>query len=235
MPAIKRKYVTTSGSGRPLKRRNAVRRYDSATSTKLPLSLDHKLLRKTQQAVLRYHETFAINPGTGGSPSAYVFRANGCYDPNYTGTGHQPRGFDQLMTMYQFFRVDECQVELWFQPSDGAAIIASLSLSGAADTSTSVPSRNKMFEERVANFTSCGGVSSDGPGYLTLRCKPWEFMGLKKTDAEYRGSTLTDPPEQSYINVRATTLDLSDAGDVNCVVRITYHCTLTEPVMPIAS
>lgn len=234
MPATKRKY-SGSGSARPLKRRNAVRRYDSATSTKLPLSLDHKLLRKTQQAVLRYHEDFSLNPTIGGAPQTYVFRANGVYDPNFTGTGHQPRGFDQLMTMYQFFRVDECQVELWFEPSDGAGVIASLSLSGSADSAGSPPSRNKMLEERVANFKSCGGISSDGPGYITLRCKPWEFMGLKKTSAEYRGSTLVDPPEQSYINVRACPIDLTDSGEIKCVVRITYHCTLTEPIMPTAS
>ena len=46
---------------------------------------------------LRYVEK--INMGSIGASSNVVqnqFIANGAYDPNFTGTGHQPRGFDQF-------------------------------------------------------------------------------------------------------------------------------------------
>ena len=53
---------------------------------------------------MRYVEEFELNPGLG-SVASYVFRANGLYDPNYTGAGHQPYGFDQWMTYYNQFTV----------------------------------------------------------------------------------------------------------------------------------
>lgn len=37
--------------------------------------------------------------------TGYIYRGNDCYDPNYSGTGHQPVGFDELMNMYDTFTV----------------------------------------------------------------------------------------------------------------------------------
>lgn len=53
---------------------------------------------------LTYAEGVSINPGSGVLGD-YVFNAGGLYDPNTTGTGHQPYGFDQMMTFYNHFVV----------------------------------------------------------------------------------------------------------------------------------
>lgn len=45
-------------------------------------------------SVLRYCEQLTFNPGSASS-SNNTFSINGCYDPNITGTGHQPYGFDE--------------------------------------------------------------------------------------------------------------------------------------------
>jgi hypothetical protein len=45
--------------------------------------------------------TTTAGPGT----FTYQFSLNSLFDPNTTGTGHQPRGFDQIKTLYNRYRV----------------------------------------------------------------------------------------------------------------------------------
>ena len=40
-----------------------------------------------------------------GSTGVYRFALNNLFDPNLTGVGHQPHGFDQLSTIYNRYRV----------------------------------------------------------------------------------------------------------------------------------
>ena len=233
MPATKRKYgVTKARSEAPLKRRKALRTYSGATSVKVPLSLDHQLLRTKQNCVLRYHETFDINPTTGGVPAQYNFRSNSCYDPNFSGIGHQPRGFDQIMSMYQYLAVREAQIEVWFTTSDGAPAIVGIHADG---TIPGTLSRDLVMEGRVAVFKAAGGISASGPGYLTLRAKPWELAGTKMDENDYKHQATGNPIISQFFNVFAMPIEGVDGGAVNCVARITYHCQVTEPIQPIGS
>lgn len=234
MPATKRKYPGRSSrsEGTALKRRNAVRRtYSGATSAKVPLSLDHQLLRTKQDCVLRYHETFSINPTFGGIPAQFTFRSNSCFDPNFTGGGHQPRGYDQIMAMYQYLAVREAQIEIWFTPSDGAPVILGIS----ADGTTSGLSRDTMMESRTSVYKAAGGISSSGPGYISLRVKPWELAGTKLSENDYKHLAGGNPIITQYFNVLGMPLEMVDNGAINCVARLTYHCQVSEPVNPIAS
>ena len=42
------------------------------------------------------------------------FVANGAFDPNLTGVGHQPRGFDQFMAGYETFTVTGSKISVNF-------------------------------------------------------------------------------------------------------------------------
>lgn len=53
---------------------------------------------------LRYTENLALNPGAAAMVE-YEWRANSIYDPNYTGTGHQPAGAVELRPWYDHFTV----------------------------------------------------------------------------------------------------------------------------------
>lgn len=56
------------------------------------------------RTTLRYHQNISLDPtaenlGAGGA-NVWVFSGNGCYDPDTTGTGHQPMYFDNLSAVY---------------------------------------------------------------------------------------------------------------------------------------
>lgn len=40
-----------------------------------------------------------------GTLTSYLFRGNSVYDPDYTGAGHQPLGYDQLSALYEAYQV----------------------------------------------------------------------------------------------------------------------------------
>ena len=67
----------------------------------------------TLQTTLRYQETLSLS-SSSGALFGYVYNLNGLYDPNHTGTGHQPLYFDQLMTIYNHYIVIGAKITVKF-------------------------------------------------------------------------------------------------------------------------
>ena len=63
--------------------------------TKIP-----RIVPPTMVAKLKFNVNVAIN-APSGAVQAYLFRANDGYDPDYTGTGTQPKGLDQYFAFYR--------------------------------------------------------------------------------------------------------------------------------------
>lgn len=55
---------------------------------------------------LKYSDTLTLSLANSYQ---YVFNLNSIWDPNRTGTGHQPFGFDQLAALYNCYRVIACK------------------------------------------------------------------------------------------------------------------------------
>lgn len=58
---------------------------------------------------LKYMETVTFT-GVGWGANQYLWRANSIFDPNQTGTGHQPYGMDQWATWYSEYVVYGCKI-----------------------------------------------------------------------------------------------------------------------------
>lgn len=64
---------------------------------------------------LKYSSTTARAPAS--TVDLWCFRGNSCYDPDYTGAGHQPYGYDQwcaATTFYDKYRVHSSKVVVKF-------------------------------------------------------------------------------------------------------------------------
>lgn len=68
-------------------------------------------------ARLRYCEFVTLDATALGSSGCLVhhFRANSPYDPNLTGAGHQPRGFDEQMRIYDHYTVLGSKITVHFE------------------------------------------------------------------------------------------------------------------------
>lgn len=85
-----------------VKRRRSYKRSYAAGPRK---SFSQKLIPSSKIVRMRYCERGHLTGGASGVITKYQYSGNGLYDPNITGTGHQPMYFDQtipaLYTTYE--------------------------------------------------------------------------------------------------------------------------------------
>ncbi len=76
---------------------------------------------KVFRTVLKYHDDKDLDPSaTSDTYLGHSFAANGCFDPDITGGGHQPMGFDELMTKYQSYHVIKSTITVTFNKFSAA-------------------------------------------------------------------------------------------------------------------
>jgi hypothetical protein len=88
---------------------------------------------------LRYNDVVSITT-TAGAVGSYVLRANDLFDPDFTGTGHQPMGFDALCLFYNHFCVVRSKLTVAFQNTVACPVHSSVRVDGDS-TLITVPSR----------------------------------------------------------------------------------------------
>ena len=71
------------------------------------------ILALKHRGKLLYSDNRVITP-TAAAATAYVYSANGLYDPDITGAGHQPMSFDQLIGMYEHYTVQSGKITVNF-------------------------------------------------------------------------------------------------------------------------
>lgn len=154
--------------------------------------------------MLRYHDNITL-ASTAGALSAYVFRANDCFDPNFTGTGHQPMGLDQMLVFYNHFCVDTCRITVNAANTGAGSMHAGVRL----DASSSALSN-------VDQMTEFGGITYDvleakntygSSKTMTLTADIARLQGITRSaitaDSTLRGDAATSPVEITYFHLVA--------------------------------
>lgn len=203
-----------------------------ATLSKRPSTARGPLSVK-QRATFVYAERFSRTAGAV-NPANYVFSCNGLYDPNITGIGHQPRGFDQLMALYDHYVVIGARISVMYVNRDGSN--PQLCTVRVLDTPTPTTTIENLMENRYLKG-AIAGVANNGSacGSLDLAVNPNEFLGRSKplADPDVKGNTSANPTEQCYFHISTCATDLvSTVGVVDMVVRIEYDTILIEPKQP---
>lgn len=176
-----------------------------------------------------------LNPTVGGIPDTYVFSLNGLYDPNITGIGHQPLGFDELMAMYNHYTVVSSRAKVQFNNTDAAnACTAILQIKDTATTSTDM---STVIENGRCVYCVLGPESGGSAvKSLSINCSMKQFFGKTiVTEHDYRGSISANPNEQVYLHITAAPRTTSDQDAVFVTVQIDYLALLHEPKLLSAS
>lgn len=185
-------------------------------------------LAATQKCTFVYTDNFQLAPTSG--VSSYVFTANGLYDPNFTGIGHQPRGYDEMLALYDHAVVIHTKATLLYSNGNGTEpCTVAMTI---RDSPGVVSDTSGHFEHRNVSAAVAGPrASGTGCGSLDIKVNPNRFMGRSKplSDPELKNRASQNPTEQCYIHVAAQPLYNNLDATVNFRIRIEYEAILLEP------
>lgn len=181
---------------------------------------------------LRYCEGITLNAGAAGV-NVGVFRANGLFDPNADVGGHQPRGWDELIPMFQHATVIGSKITAQFLNEDSAnAQTVGIALRGSTNKAITV---NDYVEGGHVRYKMLGSNES-GARTITMGYSP-KFLGITDPldNSNHRNTDAADATEQAVFHVFAGGPTGIDVGAVQCMVSIEYICVFQEPKPPVQS
>jgi len=193
-------------------------------------------------AKLKYvqHDSYA-GPGAVAIISKQ-FRANGMYDPDHTGVGHQPYGFDQLMGQYFHYTVLKCTCEVeslsnetyvdlvsFIAYHNEAGVPAAAFAAGAANGLREIP----MISKDLIPITI--GHYAQAPRCTRLSVDVAKAFGKSKAniigDHNFQGDVGADPLEDCYFSVNTYSPNAADESNhtLKFKTTLTYLAMFTEP------
>jgi len=225
----------------PVKRQRAIST-PSKRSRSLPKSQQSLLRRPSksgpsvgfpQKLVIKhiYKDNQALT-STLGVTQRYLFRANGMFDPDFTGTGHQPMYFDQLAALYDHYTVTRSKIKISIvntTQADGttpatAGGVVSLCLE---DDTTAPTAFLDLIENSTATTKIIGPIQSS-PTVLTRAFSAVGQFGPQPLDNDNLQGTGTSDPAEQTTYVLSWTPTGAITASVNFLVEIEYTATWDE-------
>lgn len=194
------------------------------------------------QTTLPYADQFNLQ-GTALSAvfgTERSFRLNSLYDPDFTSTGHQPYGFDQITPFYAKYLVHSVDVQVTFTDPGGDGLFVGAYVKAYDDTSTLTNASISQAIERPTVF--CKALNDSGRQVVVYRKRIncWEALGLTKAQYDNNwqqtaASTAANPNIVPYFSIAVADANASSPA-LTCKVSIEmkFHCTFWERVFTAA-
>lgn len=174
----------------------------------------------------KYFETFDVM-NTVGSTGVYQFRANSMFDPNFTGTGHQPYLFDQMAAVYNHFFVISSKITITVSHNATTNTAASACVYLNDDT-TVTPTYYGLFEQSKCRFTTLPLGNVD-PHKLTCTYSARKIFGPSTlANISLKGNAAADCSESSVFSLCIFPQNVSSTQSYNCTALIEYVAEWVE-------
>jgi len=182
---------------------------------------------------LRYVESFEFNP-TAGVMATQVYRANSAYDPDYTGGGHQPLGFDQYATLYAHYTVLSSHITCTLEPTTTAAVTTPHIMSFGIFLSSSLapvnPDWNHLMEQPSCRSTLvCNDYHIERLPKVSNSYSASSFFSVKDPNAargDIGAAVTTNPTDCAYFIVFVQ--DCSESQDLPVMVGVCEMVFIVE-------
>ncbi len=183
-------------------------------------------LAQRLRTTLKYSETVQR---TGTFVYDYVWRLNSIFDPNLTGVGHQPKGFDQLAALYQRYRVYHAKYDVIMYNTTSAIpahfiIVPTNSSSTYTDASDAIEA--PMSEHTLTTIYQMGRLR----GSIDLATLNGKSHAAYAADDTTQALVSTNPTETLNLHVVSEATDGSTTLVVYYIVEIYYDVEFSDPV-----
>jgi hypothetical protein len=193
--------------------------------------------QSSRRVRLPYYDSFNRG-GAAGILTNYFFTANGLFDPNITGTGHQPMGFDDMMRYYEQYTVVRSKIQVMCENAAADAFRFGVALT--PDTTLPVVGENVENGQMVMTYCDAAGynvgVGTSGRiKELNLSCDVQKYFGRRDErslldDTSLAGTAAANPSEQVYYSIQTWSYGGKAVTTASyCDVLIWYDVIFWEP------
>ena len=198
-------------------------------------ALSKNILRDKQRVTMRYSTSITLTGGVAGS-FGHIFDANGLYDPDRTGFGHQPRGFDEMMALYSKYVVTGAKIHCRYRNAGTGRCIPYIIVtdtqtvgSGVTDAlehSGCVSGTRRLLRTSTPDES---GLASQMALRHHVNVPKWKGVKDLLADTSLQGSNVTNPSDSIYFIVGG----VSDGG-FNLVMDVDLEFTayMLDPKQP---
>lgn len=149
--------------------------------------------------ILRYYQSDVLTSNLGSIANT-VFRMNSLFDPDFTGTGHQPMYYDRYAALYSNYRVLGSRLSTTFYPThDATAVSNGPYIIGMhkSHLSSSLASSLDAVQEQNDTFSQLIG-GGDAYPTLSITFSPEIDLGRPALDDVVSSDVLSSPSDIIY-------------------------------------
>lgn len=193
---------------------------------------------KVAYRLLKYSDLITVPSQISTIRSLYSFRANSAFDPDYTGIGHQPLGFDQMMALYARYEVISTKcTATFFNDQEEALIVGSYVSNGVPTmpTSTSTFLEQPGVKYQIMKGTNSPVLHDSVTSVVRRTAHPRSVFRVRGSGADaltltslMGGTAVSNPGRDCLITLfTAATSDSVDIPAVKVQVQLTMLVKFT--------
>lgn len=205
----------------------ARRRRNKASVTRLPTG---SLVAERTFTKLRYTQRIDLTPAAAATES-YVFSGNSAFDPDVTGAGAQPLGFDQYATLYNKYRVRGSKMKVTAAVTSGSHFPCKITIYPQDDNASATGVDNAAARPNSKTRVTAGYGSPNVT--LSKYMSSKKQLGVKSINEETSFAALVNanPSIRWYWCVSVGTIDATtNIAGLYAEVEITYYVEFYDVV-----
>jgi hypothetical protein len=190
----------------------------------------------SKRVTLFYYDNAHEFTSTAGSVARYRFRANDCFDPDQTGTGHQPMGFDEMTKYYDQFTVIKSKISVRFCSENASVpMVCGVKLNDSTTNETGLTDIIENGYARTAMIVGTGGGNNQVKT-IKLGCDVARYFGRPEgtniiNDPNLFGTSAASPVEEAYYQLFAYAAVNTTTVTCGFDVILEYDVVFWEPKM----
>lgn len=185
------------------------------------------------RVILKYTDLYSFTAAP--NPSAQVWKINSLFDPDLTGTGHQPQGFDQWSAFYNTYQVYGAKVDLEIANDTASASVQCVM--AMSDTNSSAYNVLDTTELKWTKYKIVGPASATNKTRMSM------YMSIKKihgfndiSEVESTSANITgDPTDLAFCWFKCQSMDILTNVKLFVRATITFYAVFSEQKNPAES
>jgi len=180
--------------------------------------------------LMPYSSFGTLTSGASNAAGAWVFSANGMFDPDITGTGGQPMSFDSFMAFFNHYTVHACTMTVTFMcDSTTLRPTVGLFVSGSSTVTTDIG----VLEQNGIGAKQIINIANAAQSMATFSCNldVGRFQSVRQVmdDPNMRGDSASNPTEQAYFHLVCYNTGTTATCQVDWQIDMEFDATFHEP------